>query len=125
MGIQHRLHKKGYIHLSGQIVDALWFRRRSNATPKARRKRSRSESAREIWPDEPAKAAQKDVDARWTPKIADTVWHHPTPNDLGNIMLGLMQQWPLLNEKILDHAATQHPNREVVSRSVEGASRAQ
>jgi fatty-acyl-CoA synthase len=37
-----------------------------------------------------------------------------------NIMLGLMQQWPLLNHKILDHAATQHPNREVVSRLVEG-----
>ncbi|HEV7416161.1 MAG TPA: AMP-binding protein, partial [Tianweitania sediminis] len=35
-------------------------------------------------------------------------------------MLGLMQQWPLLCQKILDHAATQHPNREVVSRSVEG-----
>ncbi|WP_412050614.1 long-chain-fatty-acid--CoA ligase [Hoeflea sp. Naph1] len=35
-------------------------------------------------------------------------------------MLGLMQQWPLLNHKILDHAATQHPNREIVSRMVEG-----
>ena len=35
-------------------------------------------------------------------------------------MLGLMQQWPLLCHKILDHAAIQHGNREVVSRSVEG-----
>lgn len=35
-------------------------------------------------------------------------------------MLGLMQQWPLLCHKILDHAAIQHPNREIVSRSVEG-----
>ncbi|TGV11252.1 long-chain-fatty-acid--CoA ligase [Mesorhizobium sp. M8A.F.Ca.ET.173.01.1.1] len=35
-------------------------------------------------------------------------------------MLGLMQQWPLLNHKILDHAATQHPHREMVSRLVEG-----
>jgi fatty-acyl-CoA synthase len=35
-------------------------------------------------------------------------------------MLGLMQQWPLLCHKILDHAARQHGNREIVSRSVEG-----
>ncbi len=35
-------------------------------------------------------------------------------------MLGLMQEWPLLCHKILDHAATQHPHREVVSRSIEG-----
>jgi len=35
-------------------------------------------------------------------------------------MLGLMQQWPLLCHKILDHAAIQHGRREVVSRSVEG-----
>ncbi|MEP9397113.1 long-chain-fatty-acid--CoA ligase [Mesorhizobium sp. KR2-14] len=35
-------------------------------------------------------------------------------------MLGLMQEWPLLCHKILDHAGIQHPHREVVSRSVEG-----
>ncbi|MAS05192.1 MAG: long-chain fatty acid--CoA ligase [Ahrensia sp.] len=35
-------------------------------------------------------------------------------------MLGLMQEWPLVCHKIIDHAARQHPNREVVSRSVEG-----
>ncbi|MBO6719086.1 MAG: long-chain-fatty-acid--CoA ligase [Rhizobiaceae bacterium] len=35
-------------------------------------------------------------------------------------MLGLMQQWPLVCHKILDHAAIQHGGREVVSRSVEG-----
>ncbi|MDH6230142.1 fatty-acyl-CoA synthase [Mesorhizobium soli] len=35
-------------------------------------------------------------------------------------MLGLMQEWPLLCHKILDHAGTQHPHREIVSRSVEG-----
>ncbi len=35
-------------------------------------------------------------------------------------MLGLMQDWPLLCHKILDHAARQHPNREIVSRSIEG-----
>ncbi|TKT81174.1 fatty-acid--CoA ligase [Aquamicrobium sp. LC103] len=35
-------------------------------------------------------------------------------------MLGLMQEWPLLCHKILDHAARQHGNREIVSRTVEG-----
>jgi fatty-acyl-CoA synthase len=35
-------------------------------------------------------------------------------------MQGLMQHWPLLCHKILDHAALNHPNREIVSRSVEG-----
>lgn len=35
-------------------------------------------------------------------------------------MLGLMQEWPLLCHKILDHAARQHGAREVISRSVEG-----
>ena len=35
-------------------------------------------------------------------------------------MLGLMQDWPLLIHRVIDYAATQHPKREVVSRSVEG-----
>ena len=35
-------------------------------------------------------------------------------------MLGLMQDWPLLIHRIIDHAAIQHPHRPVVSRSVEG-----
>ena len=35
-------------------------------------------------------------------------------------MLGLMQNWPLTVDKILDHARNWHPDREIVSRSVEG-----
>jgi fatty-acyl-CoA synthase len=35
-------------------------------------------------------------------------------------MLGLMQDWQLLCHRILDHAATQHGARQIVSRSVEG-----
>jgi fatty-acyl-CoA synthase len=35
-------------------------------------------------------------------------------------MLGLMQEWPLLCHRIIDHAATYHAAREVISRSVEG-----
>ncbi|HUZ14015.1 MAG TPA: long-chain-fatty-acid--CoA ligase [Caulobacteraceae bacterium] len=35
-------------------------------------------------------------------------------------MLGLMQDWPLTLDKILDHAAAWHGGREIVTRSVEG-----
>jgi fatty-acyl-CoA synthase len=35
-------------------------------------------------------------------------------------MFGLMQDWPLLCNRILDHAATYHAERQVISRSVEG-----
>lgn len=35
-------------------------------------------------------------------------------------MQGLMQDWPLLCGKIIDHAASVHGDRDIVSRSVEG-----
>ena len=35
-------------------------------------------------------------------------------------MLGLMQDWPLTVDKIIDHAKHWHGSREVVTRSVEG-----
>ena len=35
-------------------------------------------------------------------------------------MLGLMQDWPLLQHKIIDHAALQYGDQEVVTRSIEG-----
>ena len=35
-------------------------------------------------------------------------------------MLGLMQDWPLTVEKVLDHAKANFPRREVVTRSVAG-----
>jgi len=35
-------------------------------------------------------------------------------------MLGLMQDWPLLCHRIIDHAAIQHADRPIVSRSIEG-----
>src|SRR6202158_3444763 len=35
-------------------------------------------------------------------------------------MLGLMQNWPLTVDRILDHANAWHGDREIVSRSVEG-----
>src|SRR6202165_4838747 len=35
-------------------------------------------------------------------------------------MLGLMQDWPLLCHRVIDHAAINHADRPVVTRSVEG-----
>src|SRR3954462_8381133 len=35
-------------------------------------------------------------------------------------MLGLMQDWPLLCHRIIEHAAKIHGQREIVTRSVEG-----
>ena len=35
-------------------------------------------------------------------------------------MLGLMQDWPLLIHRIIDHAATYHADRRIISRSIEG-----
>ena len=35
-------------------------------------------------------------------------------------MLGLMQDWPLLCHRVIDHAAINHPHRRIVTRSVEG-----
>jgi fatty-acyl-CoA synthase len=35
-------------------------------------------------------------------------------------MLGLMQDWPLLLHRIIDHAATYHGGRRIISRSIEG-----
>ena len=57
----------GYIAMSGQIIDSFLV-----AAPKQRNTRDEKQaakagrSAHEIWPDQPAKARQKDVDARWT-----------------------------------------------------------
>ena len=57
--------------MGGQIVDATLV-----AAPKQRNTAAEKEaikagkSAAEIWPENPAKAAQKDTDARWTVKFA-------------------------------------------------------
>ncbi len=57
--------------MGGQIVDATLI-----AAPKQRNTQNEKgeikagKAAQEVWPDEPAKAAQKDVDARWTVKFA-------------------------------------------------------
>ncbi len=60
----------GYLAMGGQIVDATLV-----SAPKQRNTQDEKDaikagkSADEIWPDQPHKAAQKDVDARWTVKM--------------------------------------------------------
>lgn len=73
-----QLQKKGYIPMSGQIVDASLVpapKQRNNEKEKAAIKAGKT--AKEIWPDEPNKAVQKDVDARWTLKIGGKVRYRP------------------------------------------------
>lgn len=73
-----QLRKKGYIPMSGQIVDASLV-----PAPKQRNTEGEREaikagrSAKEIWPDEPHKAAQKDTSARWTLKVGGKPRYRP------------------------------------------------
>lgn len=69
-----QLKKKGYIPMAGQIVDASLVpapKQRNTEDEKAAIKAGKP--AGEIWPDAPNKAAQKDVDARWTLKIGGKI----------------------------------------------------
>jgi len=83
-----QLQKKGYIPMSGQIVDASLV-----PAPKQRNTDAEKEAikagktAREIWPDEPNKAAQKDTDARWTLKIGGKIRYRPDGTPLPQIAL--------------------------------------
>lgn len=65
------LRDKGYIAMSGQILDAsLIPAPRQHLNDDEKQAIKDGALANEIWPDEPAKAAQKDVDARWTVKVS-------------------------------------------------------
>ena len=83
-----QLHKKGYIPMSGQIIDASLV-----PAPKQRNTEDEKEAikagktAAEIWPDEPNKAAQKDVDARWTLKIGGKIRYRPDGTPFPQIAL--------------------------------------
>lgn len=83
-----QLHKKGYIPMSGQIVNASLVptpKQRNTDPEKAAIKEGRS--APEIWPDESNKAAQKDTDARWTLKVGGKVRYRPDETPLPMIAL--------------------------------------
>ena len=69
--LERAIKDAGYLPMSGQIVDASLVaapRQRNMDEEKAAIKAGKK--AREIWPDKPAKAAQKDTDARWTLKTS-------------------------------------------------------
>ena len=83
-----QLHKKGYLPMSGQIVDASLI-----PAPKQRNTDAEKEAvkagktASEIWADEPNKAVQKDVDARWTLKVGGKVRYRPDGTPLPMIAM--------------------------------------
>jgi len=65
------LTKAGYLAMGGQIVDATIVaapKQRNTDGEKADIKAGKT--ATQIWPDKPAKARQKDVEARWTLKVS-------------------------------------------------------
>ena len=65
-----QLQGAGYLAMGGQIVDASLVSAPRQCNTKGEKAAIKAgKSAREIWPDAPATAAQKDTDARWTVKI--------------------------------------------------------
>jgi IS5 family transposase len=71
VNFDRQLKERGYLAMGGQIVDATLV-----AAPKQRNTEpeksaiKEGKTAAEICPDEPARAAQKYTDARWTLKFA-------------------------------------------------------
>ena len=61
------LRDAGYIAMSGQLVDStLVAAPKQRNTDKEKKDIKAGKTAAGIWPSEPAKARQKDIDARWT-----------------------------------------------------------
>ena len=83
---QGQLILRGYVAKGGQIVDASLI-----PAPKQRNTHEEKEAikegktAREIWPDKPNKACQKDTDARWTLKIGGKPRFRPDGTPLAPI----------------------------------------
>ena len=83
-----QLQKKGYIPMSGQIVDATLVPAPKQRNTEGEREAIKSgKSAKDIWPNEPNKAVQKDTDARWTLKIGGKVRHRADGTPLPMIAL--------------------------------------
>jgi len=83
-----QLHKKGYIPMSGQIVDAsLVPAPKQRNTDPEKQAIKEGKTAEEIWPDAPNKARQKDTDARWTLKVGGKIRYRPDGTPLPMIAL--------------------------------------
>lgn len=69
--LDRAISKAGYLPMGGQIIDATLVsapRQRTNDEEKQAIKSGRS--AKQIWRGQPNKAAQKDIDAKWTVKFS-------------------------------------------------------
>lgn len=81
-----QLHQKGYVPRLGQIIDATLVPAPKQRNSAAEREAIKAgKQAEEIWPEQPKKAAHKDVDARWTVKIGGNVRHRPDGTPLPQI----------------------------------------
>lgn len=73
-----QLHKKGYMPMLGQLVNASLVPAPTQRNTDGEREAIKAgKTAQEIWPDEAAKAARKDTDARLTLKIGGKVRYRP------------------------------------------------
>mgnify|MGYP001548180735 CR=1 FL=1 len=82
-----QLKERGYLAIGGQIVDVTLVaapKQRNTQVEKAAIKEGKK--AGEIWPGEPARAAQRDTDARWTLKFAKA---KPTPDGKPDIDIAI------------------------------------
>jgi hypothetical protein len=78
------LREKGFLPMSGQIVDASLV---PAPSPRTTDREKAGQTAREIWPDQPTKAAQKDTNARWTRSISGKIRYRPDGTPLPQIAL--------------------------------------
>lgn len=70
-GFDRQLRERGHLAMGGQIVDATLVAARKQRNTEAEKAAIKEgKAASEIWPDQPARAAQKDTDARWTLEFA-------------------------------------------------------
>lgn len=79
------IREAGYVAMSGQIVDStLVAAPKQRNTDEEKNEIRAGKSAFEIWPDQPAKASQKDTNARWTIQFSKARVREeaPTPPDI-------------------------------------------
>ena len=83
-----QLYRKGYIPMSGRIVCASLVPAPKQRNTDAGKEAIKSgKTAAGIWPDQPNKAHQKDVNARWTLKIGGKTRYRPDGTPLPRIAL--------------------------------------
>ena len=75
---EQQMRERDYLPMGGQIVDAtLVLAPKQRNTVEKNAVIKERKSAQEISPDQPSKAAQKDVDARWTVEVGGKIRYRP------------------------------------------------